>query len=616
MKQILLLSALGVFGFLSANLYGAEYFVRLDGGTLEQCSGLVNKPYTDQVDNQACAVKHLYELLDPQQANAHINGGDIITILNNSDGTPAEYVMGSHAEYISGKCSPLWAYDCILPPIPGGTAEQPTIIRGHMEGQVCGQKPILQGINRARRLMSIENASHIKISCLTLTDKSSCINASGFPDQNVVCDRSKPYDKPFADVGLYMIDASNIKLTDLRIEGLSKGIHAGRLSDIFLTRVDLFANSGVGWDGDVGANESANSGVISFVDSSITFSGCGLYYDPESEKHRTPHSCAKQSLGGYGDGLGTHDTGGDWIFDNVKIMHNNSDGIDLLYKTLGGKVVIKNSRIEGNGGNQIKVSGDSELTNNLVVSNCYWNDRQSDELGGNGENCRALGSALSLSYTHTDTKMVLLNNTIFSEGDCLLTTGNRTNTPVANQSLAVVNNVFYGLPDRRSIKSTTLEDDENTCLYYTKNPIPNRQIHNNVIHKPKEYGHPCTQFNQNIPEGGNEGVCTATSTPYFDNQDQFIISNPHFSSIGLGVQYTSYDLSILEKEANHPVAMDNASPLVDAGYEGVVYGVQVPERDYYGYIRNGQADIGAIEFFEEIAQPKAPTIIKIEVVEQ
>lgn len=594
---LLLLMLFSIQNALSDNLY-----VRPDGGTWQQCNGSANVPYSVSISNKACAVKHLFELLDPQSGDVRMNGGDTVNIMNNSDGSAAEYPMGSHGDYTSGNCHSAWGYSCVAPSIPSGTAANPTRIIGG-GSNTCSIKPVLWGTGRAKHILNIDSSEYIKVSCLTITDKSSCIGASGFPDESKICDRSAPYNKPFADTGIFIRDSKEITLSHLDIEGLSKGIHAGRLMNIYLTNVNIHANYGAGWDGDIGfmgGNGSANSGTISFKDSSITFNGCGLIYNPGSIDHKEPHSCAKQDIGGYGDGLGTAETGGDWIFDNVKVLHNNSDGIDLLYHSLGGKVTITNSHFEGNAGNQLKVAGNSELTNNIILGTCAWNSRQKPSLGEHAENCRALGNPLSLSYTHSDTKISLINNTVYSEGDCILGSGNRTGVARSNQSLYIINNVFYALKDWRQ--------NENACMYYTESPFPITQIHNNLIHKPKGFGDPCNEFRSNTPEGGIDSICTTSVGPYYDDSDHSIPSNPQLTEIRSGHQYTSYDLETLTAESNKPIPLSTSSPVVDNGYNGTIIGVEIPSTDYFGDPRSGNPDIGAIEFK---VLPKPPTILDI-----
>ena len=603
---------------LTIKVQAVEYFVHPEGGDIEQCTGLSDQPYSPTINDKNCALKHIFELLGPEHDTVTINGGDIITILNHEDGSQAAYRMGHHDDYTSGDCSISWAYSCNLPSLPAGTAENPTIIRGEDWNNGCATPPQLWGSNRASRIMSLIDTQNIELSCLEITDHSSCVRASGYPDESLRCDRSTPYTKLFADTGIYMEDANNIALTDVTVKGVSIGILAGRVSDVTLLRSHLYANSGAGWDGDIYGDDDANSGDIKFIDSAITFSGCGLIYNPGEADHDQPHACARQEVGGYGDGIGTGETGGNWIFDNTDILYNNSDGIDLLYHHLDGKTVIKNSRIEGNGGNQVKVAGNAELINNVIISNCGWNSRQDPKLGAEGTNCRAGGAAISASWTHADDKTVLLNNTIISEGDCIMTTGDRTDIGAIEQGLYVVNNIFYGLTDYR-------QEWENSCLLYKNDSHPYKQVHNNILHQVKGYDSPCDNFAANIPVGDNAsaGPCSIASGGFFDDADYSIATNPHFLKTEIDIQHSAYDLATLKAETNKPYPQDNASPVYNAGYGGSVAGIAIPTHDFLGNRREGQADIGAVEFIEgslptpdpdpqPIQMPKAPVIISVE----
>lgn len=595
--------------FSTGQAFSEEYFVRLDGGSWDQCDGKTNVAYTSEITTKECAVRHIFELLDPQTGDVRINGGDIITVMNRSNGEPAEYTMGSHGDYTSGRCHTGWAYSCTLPSLPSGTEANPTILRGQLANGTCDTKPVLWGTGRSKSILTIDNAEHVQISCLTVTDKSSCVGAPGFPDKSLVCDRSAPYDKPFADTGITIKDSSNIELTDVSVQGLGKGIHAGRLHNITLTRVNIFANYSVGWDGDIGfldgTPDSSNTGTVKFIDSGINFNGCALIYQPGSAQHNQPHACSRQDIGGYGDGVGTGQTGGDWIFDNTTVMHNSSDGLDMLYHEFGGKITIKNSRLEGNAGNQIKTSGNAEIINNIIIGSCAWNSRQEDALGKEGEICRAGGNTLSLHFTHADTQVSVINNTVYAEGDVIINTGNRSSVPESTQSLYVVNNVFYGLIDYR-------QNFENAAMYYTVAPFPYTQMHNNIIHKPKNGGYPCINFPNNTPSdnNGQEGFCTdAGAVSYYDNDDFSVISNPHFPAIDIGHRYTAYDIATLKRESANPYPLDADSPVVNNGYNAPVGGIAIPTTDFFGNLRVGMPDIGAIEY---APKPNPPTILSIE----
>ena len=598
--------------FITTNALAVEYFVRPNGGTLENCNGTTNVDYSNGIANKACAVKHIFELLNPETQTAHITGGDIITIMNNSNGTQAEYEMGRHDDYTGGECNSSWNYSCDTPSIPGGSLNSPTIIRGETWNTGCDVPPQLWGSGRANTLLKIKG-DNITLSCLEITDHSGCIGASSYPDASLKCNRNAPYDKPFADIGLKISDATNITLSDLKIMGLDRGIMAGRLGDVTLNRVHLYGNFGAGWEGDLAdGGGSSNTGTILFNDSAITFNGCGVIYNPGQSDHESPHACAKQDLGGYGDGLGTAKTGGDWIFDNVLVMYNNSDGIDMLYHENGGKVTVRNSRIEGNGGNQLKVSGNSEIVNNIIISNCAWNSRQDAALGGNGENCRAFGTPLLLMWAAADDTVTLINNTVVSEGDCLLQSGTRTGVGSDAQRLNVVNNIFYGVTDYH-------QNFENSCMYYVdlyegvSHEFPTKQIHNNIIHKTKSSANdPCINFQANIPAGNSTasaGECSTSVGSFYADSDYAVSSNPRFISLDLGIRNTAYDLVTLAQEANKVYPKDETSPVVNNGYIGEVDGVQVPTKDYFGLDRGSNTDIGAVELSSVNSDiPQAPLV--------
>lgn len=591
---------------VATQVQAAEYFIHPDGGDKEHCSGLSSQPFSPTIENQECALKHIFELLGPEHNTVNINGGDIITLLNNDDGSQAEYRMGYHDDYILDKCHLGWAYSCNLPSLPAGTAENPTIIRGENWNNGCEIPPQLWGSNRASSIFKLIDTQHIELSCLEITDHSSCITAHGHPDKSLVCDRAEPYTKLFADTGIYMEDSSDITLTDVTVKGLSTGIKAGRVSDVKLLRTNLYANSSAGWNGDIYGDDDSNSGKIEFIDSAITFSGCGLIYNPGANDHGHPHACARQDIGGYGDGIGTGDTGGDWIFDNTQILYNNSDGIDLLYHQGEGDIIIKNSRIEGNGGNQVKVTGNTQLINNVIISNCGWNSRQAASLGAEGTNCRAGGAALSISWAHPDDKAILINNTVLSEGDCIMGTGDRTEIGAQNQGLYIVNNIFYGVTDFR-------QEWENSCLLYRSATHPYKQIHNNIIHQVKGYESPCEDFATNIPSGNNAnaGPCSIASGGFFDDSDYSIATNPHFLKTEIGIKHTAYDLPTLMAETNKPYPQDNGSSVYNAGYGGTVAGIAVPLYDFLGNRREGKVDIGAVEFIEGLTPTPVPESIKI-----
>ncbi|MCX6356804.1 MAG: hypothetical protein NT045_02840, partial [Candidatus Aureabacteria bacterium] len=121
---------------------------------------------------------------------------------------------------------------------------------------------------------------------------------------------------------------------------------------------------------------------------------------------------------------------------------NTSDGLDLLYHTLGGSVTLTRVRAEANAGNQIKVAGTATITNCVLVGNCAFFDGQSFTF--NVDNCRAMGNTLELSYTGGD-DVVIANSTFYGQGDGLVGAGASDGCECTGaERLTGVNNLFLG----------------------------------------------------------------------------------------------------------------------------------------------------------------------------
>ena len=83
-------------------------------------------------------------------------------------------------------------------------------------------------------------------------------------------------------------------------------------------------------------------------------------------------NCWGQKAGGYGDGLGTTTTGGQWLIEDAFVHHNTSDGLDLLYMdgAAGTSVTIRRAYAVANAGNQIKTRGNATIENSVMVGSC------------------------------------------------------------------------------------------------------------------------------------------------------------------------------------------------------------------------------------------------------
>ena len=411
---------------------GTTYYVRPDGGSHAQCNGRFDAPYTG--GSSDCAWNHPFQALPPD-GTPRIAGGDTLFIASGS------YMMGYGAPG-ADNCESDWPYGCVMPPIPAGPSpSQPTRILGQGWASGCANPPELWGTERAYQIMDLTDSDNVVVACLEITDHSECVE---FHSGALTCERDNyPYG-PWASVGLYAQDAENVTLSDLNIHGLaSAGIHAGRLTDWTVEDVRIAGNGWVGWDGDMPEGSDSNAGTLRFNRWTVEWNGCGETYPGEA-----PTGCWGQSAGGYGDGVGTGATGGDWIISDSEFSYNTSDGLDLLYHSEGGSIHLDRVRAEGNAGNPVKVTGHTMITNSVLVGNCaffegkpytYWVDH-----------CRALGNTLELTYTGGET-VSLVNSTLYAQGDGLIGAGAREGHACTGaETLRGRNNILIGDDDYNS----------------------------------------------------------------------------------------------------------------------------------------------------------------------
>lgn len=457
------LFSLAAFGSAQA---ATTYFVRADGGNAAQCTGRADAPYPGSGTAQACAWNSPHHAL-PASGVPRIMGGDTLIIGAGS------YRIGWGAPGAAGgRCFDLGSYDCYLAPVPSGpsaTAKTRILGRGFDSG--CKAPPRLWGSERVSTVLNLEGSSNVEVGCLEITDQSDCVEFH--TDSAARCQRdSRPYGN-WASVGLSAKGSRNVHLFDLNIHGLAtSGIHAGALADWTLDRVKINANGWIGWNGDIGAS-SSNAGRMVMRQVEIAWNGCG-------QKWQTGASwaCWAQEGGGYGDGLGTALTGGQWLIEDSFVHHNTSDGIDLLYMDGAANTSITLRRVYavGNAGNQIKTKGAVLIENSVVVGNCAYFDGKDNMLAG--DQCRAQGNALSIGMVNGQNATVR-HNTITGEGDCLILTidGDQTST------LNIQNNALIGQPDFLSTRGGA---PEQTCGHYAHASTAKINYAGNLVYRVKQ----------------------------------------------------------------------------------------------------------------------------------
>jgi hypothetical protein len=406
------------------------YYIRPDGGTSEQCSGLADTAYPGSGSAQACAWDHPFRALPPG-GPARIAGGSTLIIGNGS------YMIGYGAPG-SNNCEPDGAWECFMSPLPSGPdPAHPTRMLGAGWETKTGKPPELWGTERANYVLNLTGSSNVEVGWLEITDHSGCAE---FHSVGLACKRENPPFGTWALAGLYAQDSRNVYLHELDIHGLAHtGIWAGRLTDWQVENVRISGNGWIGWDGDI-EGEDAYQGTISFRHLTIEWSGCVETY-PEKQ----PTACWGQEAGGYGDGLGTGTTGGHWIIEDSAFRHNAQDGIDLLYTRLpDGKVEIRRTISEGNAGNQIKTTGPTVVENSILVGNCGFFDQQST--WNKDDSCRAGGDALVLMLRPGDRASVI-NSTITGAGNVLVISACALDQKCNGSEVVILrNDIFLGNP--------------------------------------------------------------------------------------------------------------------------------------------------------------------------
>ncbi|MGB9723962.1 MAG: choice-of-anchor Q domain-containing protein [Chloroflexia bacterium] len=525
---------------------GTTYYVRPDGGNAEQCTGLVDAPYPGSGSHQPCAWDHPFRALQPsgetgQPGTVRISGGDTLLI------APGSYRIGYGAPGAEN-CQAAYPWDCVMPPIPGGPdAAHPTRILGRGWDGGCPDPPELWGTERVAYILAITGTQNVEVACLELTDHATCADAH---TGGLACNaESFPYGD-WAMNGLYAVDAANVTLRDLNIHGLARaGVWAGRLSDWTVERVRIAGNGWVGWDGDV-EGDDANSGTLTFRRWTVEWNGCVETYPGEE-----PTGCWAQTAGGYGDGVGTGETGGHWVIEDSAFLHNTSDGLDLLYTRIPGSLIeIRRTLAKDNAGNQLKTNGPAIVENSIIVGNCGYFEGQ--PFTYHVDNCRAAGNALALAL-QPGNSVAVTNNTLTGEGDCLVEVTCEGSCTGA-ETVRMRNNIFLGQTD-------FLQPSEQTCFVYWEN-FPTDPVDTDyaVIHNVKE--DPC-------PVGGHD-LC----------QDPRLVNET---------------LAALDAH------LQSGSPAIDAGSAA-----DAPADDFTGRPRDARPDIGAYEFWQPSSWVYLPLVIK------
>ena len=545
------------------------YYVRNDGGTATQCTGLVDAAYSSGT-GQPCAFNHISWATGAYNGAAAMIGGDTVII----DGI--DHVGSGQAKYKVGygmpnsSCSMDYPYSCMLLAIPSGSdSSHPTKILGKTYDSGCTNPPQLYGTEAVTEILNLTAANYIDIECLEITDHAACGAGMG----HTVCPTNYPSDVgDWGGTGIYALGGSNWTLKNLNIHGMAaRGIKAGGLSAITVQNVNTDGNYMSGWDFDVGesGSESYNSGSLIFNTLKVRFNGCMEAYPLASQTYSASNYswCYDQNDSGYGDGIGTYQTGGDWQFINSDISHNTQDGLDLLYHRGANSIKISRSRFEGNNGAQIKI-GDPynvSIENSIIIGDCGYFITSGISHGPGFSPCRANGTVLPVGYyTTQNSSYKLLNSSVWSDGDTILYSGGSACN--GNQTITSTNNAIFGALRYDG-------EGENTSYYYCGGSDGNGA------------GACCN--------GGTAVALTTTYNDVWQTKDAPISGTGNLNVNPYWGQGTTINTDLGIEKYNVYLTSSSTS-LVGAANSGI--SLFNGSNDYNNFSRGASWDIGALEY--------------------
>ena len=395
------------------------WFIRPDGGNRNQCTGTADRPYPGTGLQQTCGFRHPYYLFTNDTYGNRmwvVHGGDTILIRG---GAYRMGYKGPNEKDYWGSC-PGDPYGCSMPPLPSGTAEQPTRLLGE-NYTACYEKTQLFGGYALGAIVNLSGTRHAVVQCLELTDHGQCSRGGDEADYGNRCRTEYPL-SDFAGTAI-TTDAktSDVLLKDLDIHGLtSRGILGPVGGTITADHVRIAFNGQSGWDFDDGrGTRSTPDGLVRASYLTVEWNGCNEEYPI---LHALPaRNCFDQDNGGYGDGVGTPDTPLNFTCDHCMFRYNTQDGLDLLHVS-GSLLSITNSTAYGNMGQQWKMGAMTEVLfrNNVTLNNCA---RMQQPIQGTpkGYNrglslfCRAGGEGFTMAIRKGG-QYILQNNTMAGYG--------------------------------------------------------------------------------------------------------------------------------------------------------------------------------------------------------
>jgi hypothetical protein len=449
---------LGLVVLIALPVSGETWYVRKDGGTRYsagmkkgQCDGKADAPYNGKGTGQHCAFKEVaYLAYDGNYSSGGtwiIAGGDTVHI---AAGQYRVGYRGPNAQDHNGLAVAGNPYAPGLPPVPSGTAANPTQIIG------AGAKSTqIFGGYGAWAVFDLSGSGFVSITGIELTRHSQC-TIFGVPAVPGNCSKNYPIDD-YAMNGIITNNKTHdILFEDLWIHGFtSRGIIGPIGGTVTAQKVDIAYNGAAGWDFDDGSATPNVNGVLNLSNVTIEWSGCNQAYPGTGAI-----SCYGQSDGGYGDGIGT--PAGTCLtahVDHSTFRYNVQDGYDMLHNDKGNcSMSITSSTSYGNNGAQFKWGPNDNpmvFTNNTVIANCT---RLSAPFPGQPSTynahlrdfCRA-SDAIAFGFRDGGT-LLMANNTFITYAPTTFDSSCSGTYPqaqgegtCANSTFIFKNNIVYGI---------------------------------------------------------------------------------------------------------------------------------------------------------------------------
>lgn len=571
----------------------ATYYVRNDGSTATNCTGLADAPYDGSGTGEACAWRSLATALP--RTGALISGGDTV-IIDHIDETvgsgQAKYEIGYAGAdmVIDGTCYAAASYACTLAAIPAGSdSSHKTKIYGK-NWQSCdnllpNQKAQLFSSGKSSQLLTWN--SNVDIRCLDLTTHQNCLRAGAVSATQ--CQTDCSLGTCYGSLNGLSGNGSgntNVYVENVDVHGFYHGIFSIGNGNITLSKTRLIANEFTGWEQDDGGGGASNTGTITLDRSKIMYTGCGEVYPLANNDITTTanlYDCHNDTQNGYGDAIGIPNVDpGAWTITDSEISYNGSDGLDLLHSTSASTVLVKRSKFVGNVGNTIKTgAGNAVIEDSLSFANCGWFKGQTftaydpAQSGRSGTGCNSNGTCEATE------------NSTNCSADC----------PAFNICRASGNNFAIGLTSGKTFKlfNNTIAGNADIFIdIYGSGCDSTSQIisANNIYVGGKQYyqqaDYPATYYS-----GG--GSCSGYTTSF--SYDQFYLNQALAAPSGTGNTYAAPPLnggSISDNYTGQSFDFTLSSALAGDATTGASLGAD--STDLNNYDRGASWDRGAYEY--------------------